>query len=247
MTNREIKDFLTAHADARYAAFSASLSSGARRMTGVRLPVLRALAREIAKGDWRAYLEEAADDTFEEVMLQGFVTGMARMPFAEQTGRMAAYARKINDWALCDSPCASFRFVRERREEAWTFLIPYIYSADEFSQRFGMVMLLSHFVTDDFADRVLEACATVRPCGYYAETAVAWAVSACFAEYPDKTRPLLSGGRLDDGTQNKAVRKILDSFRVTEEDKAWARTQRRSAPRKIGKDTNKKNKGEREA
>lgn len=127
MVCQEIKDFLAAHADARYAAFVTSLMPGARPVVGVRLPVLRALAKEIAKGDWRTYLEEAVDDTFEEVMLQGYVTGAARMPFEEQIDRMTAYVRKINDWALCDSPCSGFKFVRKHREEVWAFLQPYLY------------------------------------------------------------------------------------------------------------------------
>ena len=186
MVCQEIKDFLAAHADARYAAFVTSLMPGARPVVGVRLPVLRALAKEIAKGDWRTYLEEAVDDTFEEVMLQGYVTGAARMPFEEQIDRMTAYVRKINDWALCDSPCSGFKFVRKHREEVWAFLQPYLYSGEVFSQRFAVVMLLAHFVTDDFIDRVLEACAAVRPSGYYASMAVAWAVSVCFAKYPEK-------------------------------------------------------------
>lgn len=55
-------------------------------------------------------------------MLQGYVTGVARMPFEEQMERMATYVRKINDWALCDSPCSGFKFVRKHREEVWAFL-----------------------------------------------------------------------------------------------------------------------------
>ena len=56
----------------------------------------------------------------------------------------------------------------------------------------------------------------------------AWAVSVCFAKYPARTRPLLSGGWLDDGTQNRAIQKIVDSFRVAGEDKAYVRTLRRA-------------------
>ena len=78
----------------------------------------------------------------------------------------------------------------------------------------------------------LEACAAVRPNGYYASMAVAWAVSVCFAKYPEKTRPLLAEGRLDDETQNKAIQKIVDSFRVAEWDKSWVRTLRRPKVRK---------------
>ena len=202
MVCQEIKDFLAAHADARYAAFVTSLMPGARPVVGVRLPVLRALAKEIAKGDWRTYLEEAVDDTFEEVMLQGYVTGAARMPFEEQMERMAAYVCKINDWALCDSPCSGFKFVRKHREEVWAFLQPYLYSGEVFSQRFAVVCIVA---IDEFQQ---------------------------IAKYPEKTRPLLAGGRLDDETQNKAIQKIVDSFRVAEWDKSWVRTLRRPKERK---------------
>lgn len=231
MTNSEIRDFLEAHADARYAAFSASLVPGAQRLLGVRLPVLRALARDIAKEDWRTYLDGAADDSFEETMLQGLVTGAARMPFAEQLERVAAYVRKIDNWSLCDSPATGFKFVRKHREEAWQFLQPYLHGDGEFAQRFAWVMLLAHFVTDEFIGRVLDACTAVPPSGFYAMMGKAWLVAVCFAKYPAPTRLLLAGGRLDDETQNQAIRKITDSFRVTEEDKRCVRTLKRAAAR----------------
>ncbi len=227
-----VREFLVAHADAGYASFSSSLVPGALPMLGVRLPVLRALAREIAAGDWQTYLAEAAGDTFEEVMLQGLVTGMARMPFDEQMGRMAAYVCKITDWALCDSPTMSFKFVRRRRKEVWTFLQPYLYSEGEFTRRFAIVLLLAHFITDDFIDRVLEACVSVSSQGYYVMMARAWLVAECFIKYPERTRSLLAGGALDDATQNKAIQKIVDSFRVPEGDKNWARALRRKATRR---------------
>lgn len=227
MTNEEIKSFLHAHADAGYASFNGSLVPGAKPMIGVRIPRLRALAKEIARGDWRAYLAEASDDTFEETMLQGLVTGTAKMPFEEQLERMATYAGKITDWALCDSPCSGFKFVRRHREETWLFLQTYLHSGEEFAQRFAIVMLLAHFVTEDFIGRVLEACAELRPAGYYAMMGVAWAVSVCYVKFPEATRELLEGRRLDDETQNKAIQKIVDSFRVGEEDKCRVRALRR--------------------
>lgn len=232
MVCQEIKDFLAAHARCRYAAFVTSLMPGARPVVGVRLPCCGHWPKEIVKGDWRTYLEEAVDDTFEEVMLQGYVAGAARMPFEEQMDRMTAYVRKINDWALCDSPCSGFKFVRKHREEVWAFLQPYLYSGEVFSQRFAVVMLLAHFVTDDFIDRVLEACAAVRPSGYYASMAVAW---ACLFALPNIRRRRVRcwpEGGWDDETQNKAIQKIVDSFRVAEWDKSWVRTLRRPKERK---------------
>ena len=229
--NQAVKDFLMLHADARYAAFSSSLVPGARRIVGVRLPVLRALAKDIAGGDWRTYLSVALDDTMEETMLQGFVTGLARMPLAERLERVAAYVRKIDNWSLCDSPVTGFRFARRHRDEVWAFLQPYLYGGQEFGQRFGAVMLLAHFVTDGYVDRVLDACVRMCPTAFYARMAVAWVVSVCFAKYPEQTRPVLAGSGLDDETQQMAIRTIVDALRVTAEDKQWVRTLRRTAVR----------------
>lgn len=220
MSPQEIKDYLYAHADSGYAAFSSALIPGERLvMIGVRLPVLRNLARKISKEDWRIYLENASDETFEEIMLQGYVIGLAKMPFEEQMQRMATYAGKITNWSLCDSPCAGFKFVRKHPEEVWAFLQPYLQSQDEFGQRFGIIMLMDHFITDSYIVRLIEVFSSMRPAGYYASMAVAWAVSACYVRYPELVTDLLASHKLDKDTQNRAIQKIVDSLRVTAEDK----------------------------
>lgn len=220
MSYQEIMDYLYAHADARYAAFSSSLIPGEQPpMIGVRLPLLRNLARRLAKEDWRAYLDEAVDDTFEEIMLQGFVTGLAKMPFEEQMRRMTSYAGKITNWSLCDSPCAGFKFVRKHQEEVWEFLQPYLYCQDEFRQRFGIIMLMDHFMDDRFIFRFIDVLGSVRPVGYYASMAVAWAVSTCYVRYPELIMDLLRSRKLDKDCQNRAIQKIVDSLRITADDK----------------------------
>lgn len=225
MNYQEITNYLYAHADAHYAAFSASLIPGEHvPMIGVRLPLLRDLARRLAKEDWSAYLDEAKDDTFEEIMLQGFVTGLAKMPFDEQMRRMALYAEKITNWSLCDSPCAGFKFVRKHQEEVWNFLQPYLYCQDEFRQRFGIIMLMDHFINERFIFRLVDVLGTVRPAGYYASMALAWAVSACYVHYPELIMDLLRSRKLDKDCQNRAIQKIVDSLRVTADDKNKVRT-----------------------
>lgn len=214
MTNETIKRFLVEHSEPEYARFSKALVPGARNLLGVRLPLLRKLAREIAGGDWRAWLDAAADDSMEEVMLQGFVVGVARMPLDEALARTARYVEKVDNWSLCDSPACGFKFVRKDRARAWEFLQPYLDSPAEFGQRFGVVMLLAHFVTDDWVDRVLRRLDALRPTGYYAVMGVAWALSVCFVKYPERTMPWLRRSSLETGAFNTALRKILESRRT---------------------------------
>ena len=79
-----IKEKLFSLADEEYKKFHGSLCPGTNNIIGIRVPILRNLAREIAKGDWQEYLQHAKDDYYEEVMLQGMVVGLAIMDFEER-------------------------------------------------------------------------------------------------------------------------------------------------------------------
>ena len=68
-----VRDELYKNVDIEYGKFSASLTPGAGNIIGVRIPVLRKMAKEIASVNWKEYLDGARDDTFEEVMLLQFV------------------------------------------------------------------------------------------------------------------------------------------------------------------------------
>ena len=83
----EIKSRLYELAEEKYREFNQKLLPGVEHVLGVRLPLLRKLAKETAKGDFRAYLSEAQkkisrDSIHEEIMVQGLVIGYAKMAVA---------------------------------------------------------------------------------------------------------------------------------------------------------------------
>lgn len=224
MNHEEVGEMLRAHAEEKYAVFAKSLLPDlSRKMLGVRIPVLRKIARKIVQQDWRVWLDGASDDTFEEVLLQGLVLGAARMPYVEAMERMQVYVQKIDNWSLCDSACNSFGFVREHPDESWNLLLSYCYSGVEYQQRFGVVMFLCHFLTADYKDRLLAVLAKVCPVGYYDRMAVAWAVSASYVKFPKETEALLVSRTLDNETCRKAVQKINESRCISLEDKKRCR------------------------
>ena len=98
MTNEEIRCFLTEHADEKYKTFNSGLIPGTDPIIGVRVPVMRGLAKQIAKGDFRTYLAAASDETYEELSLQAFVIGYAKMEISERLSYAAAFLPKIHDW-----------------------------------------------------------------------------------------------------------------------------------------------------
>lgn len=222
-----VRQKLEEMAEEEYRKFASSLIPNIDNMLGVRLPELRRLAKAIAKGDWRAYVRHADNRYFEETMLQGMVIGYARADLDELLEAVAEFVPRIDNWSVCDSFCAGLKFVKDHKRRVWEFLQPYLASDREYEIRFGVVMLLNHFVDDEHLDRVLEWCDRIRHDGYYVKMAVAWAISFCFVHDPERTMAYLRSSTLDDFTYNKAIRKIIESHRVDQETKNTLRAMRR--------------------
>lgn len=221
-----LREQLFEMADARYRDFSASLTPGAGKMIGVRLPQLRTLAREIARGAWREWLDGAGDEYFEERMLQGLVIGYAACPPDEKLRHVARFVPKIDNWAVCD--CFCWRLRAEEREPMWRFILPYFRAEGEFEVRFAVVTALTNFVDAEHLDRLLELLGSVRHEAYYVRMGVAWAVSVCFVKFPERTWEWLEEAcPLDAWTYNKSLQKIVESLRVSPETKAAVRKLRR--------------------
>ncbi len=226
-----IREKLLALAEEDYRKFSSALMPGTKNVLGVRLPLLRKLAGEIAKGDWRSYINTYGaadpDEYFEETTLHGLVLGCVKLDIEELLGHAAAFIPKINNWSVCDSFCTSLKAAKRHKERFWEFLQPYLASDKEYELRFGVVMLLNYYVEEEYIGSVLQLLDRIKHEGYYVKMAVAWALSICYIKLPRQTMAYLNNNTLDDFTYNKALQKITESFRVDDAAKAVIRGMKR--------------------
>lgn len=222
-----IREQIMELAEEDYQKFSAALIPNINNVLGVRIPLLRNLAKQIAKGDWRAYLEQAEQEYFEEVMLQGIVIGYVKTDIEETLRFVAEFVPKIDNWSVCDSFCVGLKFTKKNMEMVWGFLQPYLMSNKEYEIRFGVVMLLDYYIEEGYIDRVLQCLDNISHEGYYVKMAVAWAVSICYVKLPVPTIVFLKENSLDDFTYNKALQKITESYRVDQETKKIIRSMKR--------------------
>lgn len=221
------KDFNNLHkqlraiSDEKYRKFNESLTPGSEGQSyGVRVPVIRSIARDILKKDWSGFLEYAKKDkNYEIIMLHGMVVALAKIPFDEKLKLFADYIPRINNWAFCDIICGDLKDVKKHREEAYEFLKPYLHSDREFHVRVAVVLLLQYYLVDEYIDRVIDNLIQVKQSDYYVKMAVAWAMSMCYVKFPEKTYPILAKGLLDEDTHNKTMQKIRDSHQVSREQK----------------------------
>ena len=219
----DVKKELLALSDDDNAEFVRKLVPGDRVIIGARLPAMRDLAKRVAKDDWRSYIESWQPECMEDYMLRGLVIAYARMDVDERLDEYRKFIPLIDNWSVCDSFCNTWKPKKNEREKVWDFIVPYLRADDEFQMRFSAVMMLALFITDDHIDDVISLLDSADNDGYYFRMAKAWTLSVCFVKYPDITMPYLEKGTLDDETLKMTVRKIIDSYRVSDEMKTKVR------------------------
>lgn len=233
-----VRQKLSELAEGEYKKFSQALiPTNKNVMLGVKLPLLRKLAAEIARGDWREFLdsyEGIAEEGlfFEELMIRGMVINRARMELDERFERIKEFVPRIDNWSVCDSFCCGAKWVNRAKDPVWEFLQPYLRSGKEFEIRYGVIMLLAHFLDTEYISGVLAALdniACVRRGGdvsglehvYYVEMAVAWCIATAAAKCNGETLAYLKDSSLNGSVLKKTAQKMRDSYRISPEDKMF--------------------------
>lgn len=232
MTEKELAELdiqLQEMADEKYREFHGKLIPGVDTIFyGVRVPALRKLAKQLVKGDWRGFVERTKDsDIYEMNMLCGMVTALAKCEFEEKLEYVKKFIPCINNWAVCDIVCGDMKDVKKNQKRMYEFIQPFFSSEEEYEVRFAVVILMQYFLTEEYIQDVLKIYDGIRHEGYYVKMAVAWGISLSFIKYRDITLRYLLSCSLDDFTYNKSIQKMIESFRVRDEDKQMLRKMKR--------------------
>lgn len=211
-----IREELFANMDLEYKQFHTRLvpNINPNRIIGVRIPVLRKIARKITDNsfDWEYY---------EECMLHGLYIGYSRLSYDEKLNLLDEFVPKIDNWAVCDSVCSTLKFIDKNKSSFLEYLKKYMFSEKEYEKRFAIVVLMDYYITDEYADFVTDYLKNIKSDFYYVNMAAAWALSFVFIKYPNKVMPLLENSVLSDEINNMTVSKIRDSLRVDKATKEY--------------------------
>ena len=101
----------------------------------------------------------------------------------------------------------------------WEFIQEYLKSNKEFEIRFGVVMLLDYYISEQYLEKDFDIFEGIKSDKYYVQMAVAWAISICLIKFYDKTCNYLKTSSIDKFTYNKALQKAIESYRITDEQK----------------------------
>ena len=204
--------------DERIAKIKADLEKIKRTTFGISVPELRKYAKKIAKENYREFLENNNYETFELKLLHAFVIGYVKDDIEVLLDDFKAFIPHVDSWGICDSLCQNFKIARKYPEKVWHFLIRYKNSKKEFESRIVSVMLLSHYLNDSYVDKVISVLDDLNTDDYYSQMGVAWAIATVTGKYPEKCLNYLKSEKchLDAITYNTALRKIRESFRISD-------------------------------
>ena len=215
----EFVNYLKSLQDVKYKEFHSSLVLNSKyEMIGIRVPIMRDVAKKIAKTNIEEFLKYAQNKYYEEVMIQGLVISHIKDENAFYN-YFKKYIKKIDNWAVCDSFCSSIKIVRKYEEKYFKEANQMALSEKEFISRVGLVMILNHFISSDNLDNIFETLNKIHSDKFYINMAEAWLVCEMYIKHPKETNEFLKKNELNQFTQNKAISKIHDSYRVSKEEK----------------------------
>lgn len=227
-----IQERLFALRDADYAAFQSPLIPTVRTETfiGVRTPALRKLAGEL-KGtpEAEALLAALPHEYFEENQLHAFLIA-AEKDFNAAMARTEVFLPCIDNWATCDQ--LTPKAFRKNRTALYEKIGAWLESDHEYTVRFGLKMLMDHFLDEEFTPDILAQAAAVQREEYYIRMMQAWFFATALAKQYDDALPYLEQERLELWVHNKTIQKAVESYRISPEQKTHLKTLRRKAERR---------------
>ena len=189
---------------------------------GVRTPALRKLAKELSKTPEAAeFLRHLPHRYYEENNLHGFLIETIR-DYDSAVAAVDDFLPYIDNWATCDliSPGIFRKHLPEllERIRVWTAC------ERTYTVRFGIGMLMSFYLDEEFRPELLTIPADVRSEEYYVNMMIAWFFATALAKQYNATLPYLQQHRLSKWTHNKAIQKAIESNRIPQETKTYLRT-----------------------
>ncbi|MBR2283805.1 MAG: DNA alkylation repair protein [Ruminococcus sp.] len=214
--------------DEKYRDFQSKLIPGidSGSMIGVRTPQLKRLAKELTRqGLPEGFLSQLPHRYFDEYQLHAFVISGIK-GYDQALSRVDELLPYVNNWATCDqlSPAA---FRKEHDRLIWD-IRRWISSDRVYTIRFGLRMLMCHFLDDDFREEYLELAAGVKSDEYYVNMMIAWFFATALAKQYDSAVRILESGVLEKWVHNKTIQKACESYRVPDERKTYLKMLRRS-------------------
>ena len=212
---------LQALKEKEYADFQAKLVPTIEPSTilGIRVPKLRALAKSyIRDQECQVFLDSLPHNYYDENMLHAILISEMK-DYDKCINRLEAFLPYVDNWAVCD--IMSPKIFKRYRGDLMTRIKVWVSSEETYTIRFGLGMLMTHFLDEDFRPEYLDMASSIRSDEYYVNMMIAWFFATALAKQWEVSLPYIEGKKLDDWTHKKAIQKARESLRISKEKKEY--------------------------
>lgn len=223
-TTKKIQEHLLSIQDIPYRDFHAKLMPNIdkERIIGIRVPILRAYAKEVRKTMCiEEFLKDLPHQYYEENNLHAFLIGETK-DYDTCLLQMEEFLPYIDNWATCDAGAP--KVFAKHRKELLPHIKKWISSERTYTIRFGINMLMRLFLAEEFEIKYAKMVAEIKSEEYYVNMMIAWYFATALAKQYDAIVPFLEQSVLERWTHNKTIQKACESYRITPEQKKYLRT-----------------------
>ena len=215
------------NSEQKYSEFNSKLIPNTKNIIlGIRIPILRDLAKKIYKTNYIDFLNIVNNKYMEEVLLEGFVIGLIKEECIADN-YIKRFISKVDNWCVCDTFCSSLKIVRKHQEKYFDYFTTKINFNEPLQIRVGLVILNAHYINEEYIKRIFNYVNKINSKDYYVEMGIAWLISTCYIKFRNETLEFLYNNNLNDFTYNKAIQKIIESNRISKDEKEVLRKLKR--------------------
>lgn len=224
MITDEIREELFKLQDKKYRDFQSKLIPNINldAVIGVRTPELRKLAKKFEKEKKISeFLNKLPHKYFDENQLHAFILS-ERKDYKKCIEELNIFLPFIDNWATCDQ--LSPKIFKKNKTDLLKEINKWITSTHTYTVRFGIGMLMQHFLDEDFDIKYPKMIAKIRSAEYYINMMIAWYFATALAKQYDSIIPFIENKKLDKWTHNRSIQKAVESYRITPEQKEYLKS-----------------------
>ena len=218
----DITSKLRSMADLEYLDFSKKIVNSSYELLGVRLPVLRKLAKELSKTDAYDEFADKPKTFYEEVLLHGILAGLRKGTPKEHIRDAERFLSETDSWGQTDSAITGWKWIAKDPDAYRDWMKNLLNDDREFYRRTGILISMRYYPGKEDTEETVKSFAKGGSDGYYVKMMMAWYLAERAVLYPEYVLEYLGKEIPDPWTANKAIQKIRESYRFSKEYKQMA-------------------------
>lgn len=225
-TYQEYLNYLKSISEEEYKNFHSKLCFTKYEILGIRVPLMRKIAKQISKTNYQDFLSLCTFTYYEELFINCLVISLIKEESIFNK-YFNEYITKIDNWGICDTFCNSLKIVNTNPPKYFNLCKELSLNKEEFISRVGLIIILNFFIKEEYLKDIFYILNNITSDKYYVNMAEAWLICELYIKYPQPTEEFLKSNNLNSFTQNKSISKIRDSYRIDKETKDYLNTLKR--------------------